>query len=1383
MTPSCPETITNSVFFTAPSSGKNCLQSFPMHKPSSFISSITLVAFLQAQIASVWALPVDVPEQKPAPTLLYLGDDPYTQALLKLQYDGTTNSLEWQLINNGLVLTSQSHALPEATESVDSAVVYDGDQIIVAGRTSSQNWFIRALNSQGEFQWQRSGEGRVYDLAFSKDGQQVYAVGQSAHKPLFMSLDVVNGLVQFNTDHDNFPETDNGLVFRQLLVSGEKELIIAGIREADGELELIKWQGQDDAVSGETHWEAVPTFCRNCNRAGVKAIALKNDREHRRFFSLVSHDGMLYAELKDAATGENLSFEKLPVSGNWEQALSVNDAIALGQVTLNGKQLAVTNDGCRLEIRGLSSSQAKLDLCQYEKAGQRKLLHIPSASDNETMQSSAGENSGSSKSLLTTFAEIAGIAGAIGLITLITGSSCYFHGKYKKWKDKVIAAREREDQRRQEEGIFIRNAESHRPTFHIDTLLLPPSSITSQVPTHIGTGVGRAVTLTPTVSDIRQAGILPQTPIELLHQMLDSLTKYNLWDYETKQKNLSQWLARHRQLVNIRDEITGNTPLHYLADLHFGSFTELQKRPLQKNTLDITRILLSNGADVDIRSNLGFTPLELAVANNQADLFQLMMRSKVNFNLDEISVLLHLAMRAENPKIFDTLLEKGLLQDDPEQPYFREKYSLTRYEWIKKKGVSHRSLENENGQTLLHEAAHYRNEHAAQKLLEKFKDVNATDKNHNTPLHLAALYLGADIVEFLLERGASVNAVNAKGDTPMHLAVQQPKLSSPSTIKCLLRWKAKIDIENGDKKTPFDLACEAGNIGALQEFSDAQSPIQIHGETLTKMAREGYCHAIEFLFERHPSTLEHIDKKVETYTPLAWAIRNKHADVADILIRHGSIVSFYDLIFASDTGNAQLLEALFVIYIKTKENRDRMQFHMQSETTTVKDLKYTDIPLLRGSSKTRISLLHIVVVKESLSEFIKTLLPLCESVNYLTNPDELGYTPLTFAACVGNTGAITLLLNHEANININDIYVAINYKQHEAVAVMLQHKHGLRLDEENKMDLFAHALNMCEDQTEVITILLKNGFSPNTPLQGKLPVHFAVNAGFIKVLILLLRYKADPNIRNKDGQTPLLLAVHKGFTEAVSTLLEYGADPDLPNVLGGTPLSLAINKKNINIVIELLKKADSKKGNIRDVTPIHSASAMGFTEAVTALLEKGADPCAKTDEGNTALHGASGGAHIEVLTALLSRVDKDKLDIPNKKGQTPLHHAIGAGRIPSIIILLEHGANPNKPIANEQGFTPLHLAAYRGQAEAVAALLKHHADPNLTNKDGKTPYDLAKTKNHREVMRRLSEALETQHASDVDQTGIEMGPTASDDTEPQAEAESELEQHEKESSM
>ena len=167
-----------------------------MKKASSFISVLTLLAFVQSHVVGLWASPVATREPVPPAIVpeiarvlippsetLCLGRDSYSQATLRLQYDTEDKTLEWQLLNSGYVLSSQSHALPEDTLVVDNGLVFNGDQIVVAGRTTNEHWFIRALNSQGEFQWQRKGEGRINDLAFSDDGQTLYGVGSTIPLP------------------------------------------------------------------------------------------------------------------------------------------------------------------------------------------------------------------------------------------------------------------------------------------------------------------------------------------------------------------------------------------------------------------------------------------------------------------------------------------------------------------------------------------------------------------------------------------------------------------------------------------------------------------------------------------------------------------------------------------------------------------------------------------------------------------------------------------------------------------------------------------------------------------------------------------------------------------------------------------------------------------------------------------------------------------------------------------------------------------------------------------------------------------------------------------------------------------------------------------------
>jgi ankyrin repeat protein len=88
---------------------------------------------------------------------------------------------------------------------------------------------------------------------------------------------------------------------------------------------------------------------------------------------------------------------------------------------------------------------------------------------------------------------------------------------------------------------------------------------------------------------------------------------------------------------------------------------------------------------------------------------------------------------------------------------------------------------------------------------------------------------------------------------------------------------------------------------------------------------------------------------------------------------------------------------------------------------------------------------------------------------------------------------------------------------------------------------------------------------------------------------------------------------------------------------------------------------------------------------------------------------------------------------------TPLHVAAHAGRIEVAEYLLTKGADIQaKCTCGDEGLTPLHMAARNGHENTVKMLLTKGADASLKSKAGRTPMDLAKEKNHPEVVELLS---------------------------------------------
>src|SRR5215216_1749807 len=97
---------------------------------------------------------------------------------------------------------------------------------------------------------------------------------------------------------------------------------------------------------------------------------------------------------------------------------------------------------------------------------------------------------------------------------------------------------------------------------------------------------------------------------------------------------------------------------------------------------------------------------------------------------------------------------------------------------------------------------------------------------------------------------------------------------------------------------------------------------------------------------------------------------------------------------------------------------------------------------------------------------------------------------------------------------------------------------------------------------DVAEYLIKAGAPVNARSRNDLkaaPIHSAAAAGHSKIVTLLLKHKADPNIREQGGFTPLHAAAQNGDKETIRTLLYGGADQSLQNDDGKIALDLAID--------------------------------------------------------------------------------------------------------------------------------------------------------------------------------------------------------------------------------
>ena len=187
--------------------------------------------------------------------------------------------------------------------------------------------------------------------------------------------------------------------------------------------------------------------------------------------------------------------------------------------------------------------------------------------------------------------------------------------------------------------------------------------------------------------------------------------------------------------------------------------------------------------------------------------------------------------------------------------------------------------------------------------------------------------------------------------------------------------------------------------------------------------------------------------------------------------------------------------------------------------------------------------------------------------------------------------------------------------------------------------------------------------------------HAAANADGA-VTELLLQAGADVDARDGDGTTPLHMAAESENLGTVMILLQAGADVHAPS-RGLTPLHAAARNEGAKIVTALLDfGADVNADPGGDGTPLlYAVQVWKISKAVVnALLEAGADPRGRDDNGESPLHAAARSSDPE-MTTLLADAGAD-VHARNEKGETPLHLARARNNLPAIRELLELGADP-----------------------------------------------------------------------------------------------------------
>lgn len=252
------------------------------------------------------------------------------------------------------------------------------------------------------------------------------------------------------------------------------------------------------------------------------------------------------------------------------------------------------------------------------------------------------------------------------------------------------------------------------------------------------------------------------------------------------------------------------SPLHYAA--HHGCNENVQT-------------LLDHHADTSLRTNLGKTPLRLAVESDRVKTVKILLRSKADVNTvdNEGRTSLHWAVENERIEMAEILLSEGVrwgLKDNNGKTalMIAEEKKLDAFvkiinEFIVQafldRGINWEPTRDPSMFTALRLAIEQNHIARAKALLQFCEDVNALDSRGESSLHSAASTGKDAIVKKLIEYRAHLDLkVPSSGQTALMLAVKGEHLT---VVEDLINAGADVHAMRNDGMTVLEIANEEGN--------------------------------------------------------------------------------------------------------------------------------------------------------------------------------------------------------------------------------------------------------------------------------------------------------------------------------------------------------------------------------------------------------------------------------------------------------------------------------------------------------------------------------------------------------------------------------------------
>ncbi|GFG36261.1 hypothetical protein Cfor_08873 [Coptotermes formosanus] len=719
----------------------------------------------------------------------------------------------------------------------------------------------------------------------------------------------------------------------------------------------------------------------------------------------------------------------------------------------------------------------------------------------------------------------------------------------------------------------------------------------------------------------------------------------------------------------------------------------------RRRDVDMIRILVDYGTNIDMQNGEGQTALHIAAAEGDETLVKYFYAVRANASIvdNQDRTPMHLAAENGHATIIELLADKykaSIFERTKDGSTLMHIASLNGHAecamMLFKKGV-YLHMPNKGGARSIHTAARYGHVGIINTLLQKGEKVDVTTNDNYTALHIAVESAKPAVVETLLGYGADVHVTGGKlRETPLHIAARVK--DGDRCALMLLKSGAGPNIKTDDGQTPVHVAAKHGNLVTLMLLLDDG------GDPLCK-------------------------SKIGE-TPLHLACRSCRADV----VRH--LITFVRQKKGNEAAksyvNAVNDEGAGALHYTAQITKNEVEQPL-SDKEVMKLLLDCGADVGQTTKQAQETPFHYVALAGNNDVLVEMLshLSQTEVQKALNRQNSVGWTPLLIACHAGHMEMVNTLLNNHARVDVFDhegrsaLHLAADRGYLQVCDALLTHKAFINSKSRvgrtalhlAALNGFAHLVKfLVQDHNAAIDVLT---------LKKQTPLHLASGAGQLEVCRLLLELGADIDATDDSGQKPIHAAAMNNYAEVAQLFLQQ--HPSLVMACtkdGNSCAHIAAMQGSIRVIEELMKfdrqGVISARNRITEATPLQLAAEGGHAEVVKALVRAGASCTDENKAGFTALHLAAQHGHGQVLEVMRSY---QSLRISSKKlGVTALHVAAYFGQADTVRELLQHvpGAVKSDPpsgtslvgeLGNESGMTPLHLASFSGNENVVRLLL------------------------------------------------------------------------------